>query len=201
MEQLYTGKQINELLGAAPSEWASKGKDLINRATRAGLKIEIAKAEPGKANLYRILENNFYIEGEEWRTNIFDSNYEVSSLGRYRQVSNKKLITGSVAPDGYIRTFLRTEKQKYTTIAMHRIVFFSFHPKLFEFQEELTIDHIDGRRDNNMLSNLRPLSIAQNNEARKENRNDSQEILTKLILKYGYKETLSKLNKLLKEGE
>ena len=52
-----------------------------------------------------------------------------------------------------------------------------------------------------MLSNLRPLSIAQNNEAREENRNDSQEILTKLILKYGYKETLNKLNKLLKEEE
>lgn len=200
MEQLYTGKQINELLGAAPSEWASRGKDLINRATRAGLKIEVAKAEPGKANLYRILENNFYIEGEEWRTNIFDSNYEVSSLGRYRQANNKKLITGCVAPDGYIRTFLRIGKQKYTTIAMHRIVFFSFHPELFESQEELVIDHIDGRRDNNILSNLRPLSVAQNNEARKENRHDSQEILTKLILKYGYKETLNKLNKLL-EGE
>lgn len=199
MEQLYTGKQINELLGTPASEWASKGKDLMNRAKNAGLIIEIAKAEPGKANLYRIIKNNFSIEGEEWRVNIFDPDFEVSSFGRYRNATNKKLIEGHLTDDGYVRTNLKTGQNKYTTIAMHRMVYFSFHPELFENHADFVVDHIDGRRNNNRLENLRLLSAAKNAEVRVENRSDSQEILTKLILKFGYQETLHKLQTLLEE--
>lgn len=199
MEQLYTGKQINELLGTPVSNWASKGRDLMNRAKNAGLIIEIARAEPGKANLYRIIENNFFIEGEEWRTNIFDPDFEVSSFGRYRNSTNKKLIEGHLTDDGYVRTYLRVEKNKYTSIAIHRMVYFSFHPELFENHADFVVDHIDGRRNNNRLDNLRLLSAAKNVEARVENRSDSQEILTKLILKFGYQETLRKLQILLEE--
>ena len=72
---------------------------------------------------------------------------------------------------------------------------------MFNERDNYVIDHIDGRRDNNALSNLRPLSIAKNNEVRVDNRNKSQEVLTQLILKFGYEETLNKLNHLLQEGE
>lgn len=201
MEQLYTGKQINEILGTPQEAWACKGRDLLNRAKHAGLEIEVAKAEPGKATLYRIVKDDFHQEGEEWRRSVFDAEYEVSSNGRYRNATNKKLVYGKQQPDGYIRTFLKVDKNKYTSIAIHRIVFFSFNPELFEERDNYVIDHIDGRRDNNTLSNLRPLSIAKNNEARVENRNGSQEILTQLILKFGYEETLNKLKQLLYEGD
>ena len=201
MEQLYTGKQINEILGTSQEAWACKGRDLLNRAKHAGLEIEVAKAEPGKATLYRIVRDDFHQEGEEWRPNIFDTEYEVSSSGRYRNATNKKLVYGQQQPDGYIRTFLKVGKEKYTSIAMHRIVYFSFNPHIFDERDNYVIDHIDGRRDNNALSNLRPLSIAKNNEVRVDNRNKSQEVLTQLILKFGYEETLNKLNHLLQEGE
>lgn len=199
-EKLYTGKEINELLGAPTDRWACKSRDLINRATHAGLLIEPAVTSPGRPTLYRIIENNFYIEGEEWRPNIFDSAYEVSSLGRYRHASNKKLVYGRKTSDGYIRTFLRRPDKTYSTIAMHRIVYFSFHPELYKDSENWTIDHIDGKRDNNQLSNLRHLSIAKNIETKIENRERPQEILTDLIMKYGYQETINKLQQLL-EGE
>jgi hypothetical protein len=79
------------------------------------------------------------------------------------------------------------------------MVYFSFHPELFENHADFVVDHIDGRRSNNRLDNLRLLSAAKNAEARVENRSDSQEILTKLILKFGYQETLRKLQILLEE--
>lgn len=200
-EKLYTGKEINQLLGTSVEEWACKGKDLFNRASNAGLTIEIAFQSPGQSTLYRILENNFYIEGEEWQPNIFDPVYEVSSLGRYRNASNKKLITGGKRQDGYIRINLRRKDRTYTSIALHRVVYFSFHPELFKQHQEWTIDHIDGKRNNNQLSNLRPLSMAKNIQIKNSNREKPQEILTQLILKYGYEETVNKLQTLLKEGE
>lgn len=127
---LYTGKQINEILGAEPSAWASKGKDLINRAKHAGLEIEVAQCSPGRPTLYRIIQDHFHIEGEVWTRSIYDNAYEVSSLGRYRNYANKKLVSGKKSPDGYIRTSLKRDNN-YTSIALHRIVFFSFHPELY----------------------------------------------------------------------
>ena len=41
-EKLYTGKEINLLLGTSTEEWACKGKDLLNRASNAGLILEVA---------------------------------------------------------------------------------------------------------------------------------------------------------------
>lgn len=200
-EKLYTGKEINLLLGTSTEEWACKGKDLLNRASNAGLILEVAFQSPGFPSLYRILKNDFYIEGEEWQPNIFDPIYEVSSLGRYRNASNKKLITGWKRPDGYIRINLRRDDGTYTSIALHRVVYFSFHPELFKQHQEWTIDHIDGKRDNNQLSNLRPLSMAKNIQSKLLNREKPQEILTQLILKYGYEETINKLQVLLKGGD
>lgn len=98
-----------------------------------------------------------------------------------------------------MRTFLRKKDGTYSSIAIHRIVFFSFNPHLYELQKELTIDHIDGKRDNNRLDNLRALSIAKNVQTKNQNRERPQEILTQLITKYGYQETLNKLLKLLEE--
>ena len=94
MENLYTGKQINEILGTKAEAWACKGKDLLNRAKHAGLHIEAAVSSPGKATLYRIVKDDFHLEGEEWVPNVFDPLYEVSSLGRYRQIENKKIVLG-----------------------------------------------------------------------------------------------------------
>lgn len=162
MEQLYTGKQINELLGAKAEAWACKGKDLINRARSAGLEIEAAAASPGRPTLYRIVKNDFYREGEEWRINIFDTNYEVSSQGRLRWIHNKKLINGKRSQDGYIRTHLKREDGTYTSVALHRIVFFSFHPELLDTKDDTVVDHINGIRDDNHIDNLRALTAATN---------------------------------------
>lgn len=201
MEQLYTGKQINELLGTKAEPWACKGKDLINRANSAGLEIEVAVSSPGKATLYKITKNNFYIEGEEWRINPFDTDYEASSLGRYRWVENKKLVNGRRGPDGYVRTHLRRGDGTYTSIAMHRIVFFAFHPELFDAKDEIVIDHINGMRDDNRIDNLRALTAASNITARDENREKLYDLLTQLVIKHGYESTLTLLKNLLKEEE
>ena len=202
METLYTGKQINELLGTPCEDWACKGSDLFNRASKAGLKIETAIAAPGKATLYRIIGNDFYHEGEEWRTNIFDENYEVSSEGRYRHRYNKKLINGSITADGYRVTNVRSNsKSGYSTLQIHRAVYFSFHPELFPNQNAIIIDHINGKRSDNRLENLQPLTAAGNMDAKNSNRERIHRILTDIIIKYGYEKTYAKLQNLLKEGD
>lgn len=200
--ELYTGKQINELLGTPCEDWACKGKDLLNRARHAGLEIEAIERRPGKPTLYRIVSNNFYHEGEQWRPNIFDDEYEVSSEGRYRHRYNKKLIKGSTSPDGYQVTNIRSSQSKsgYSSLHIHRAVYFSFHPELYQNQASIVIDHINGKRSDNRLENLQPLTAAGNMDAKTNNREKIHAILTDVIIKYGYEETYNKLKKLL-EGE
>lgn len=198
--KLYTGKEINELLGTSTNNWACKGKDLLNRAKSAGLIIEIAQSSPGLPNLYRIVENNFQLPNEEWRSSIFDDFHEVSNLGRYRQKANKRLVSGRQQPDGYIRVYYKSGKDNIG-VALHRVVFFTFHPELFEHQNEIQIDHINGIRNDNVVENLRGLSAACNIGSKIENRDSLQYLLTKIILKYGYDTTREKLENLLEEKE
>ena len=175
---------------------------MLNRASKAGLKIEAAIVAPGKATLYRIIDNDFYHEGEEWRTNVFDEEYEVSSEGRYRHRYNKKLINGSITEDGYRVTNIRSKsKTGYSTLQIHRAVYFSFHPELFQNQSVIIIDHINGKRSDNRLENLQPLTAAGNMDAKNSNRERIHRILTDIIIKYGYEETYTKLQKLLEEGD
>ena len=93
------------------------------------------------------------IANEHW-VQFLDTHYEVSDLGRKR---NKK--TGIITPgsqnknSGYIRwNFGDVEYQA------HRAVYLAFHP-----DEELKIiNHIDGNRANNRLSNLENITQSEN---------------------------------------
>ena len=80
---------------------------------------------------------------------------------------------------------------------MHRHIYFSFHPEDLTNYDELTIDHIDGKRTNNSLDNLRPLSKTMNSIEMNSNQSELQSIMFQLIQKYGYETLKDKLIHLL----
>jgi hypothetical protein len=99
------------------------------------------------------------LENEEWREIIINNNkvedYFVSSLGRFK--NKKGIVMKEYKPhhSGYI--YLRVNIQKY---ALHRLVAQTFIPNL---ENKPFVNHIDGNKINNSVSNLEWCSCSENN--------------------------------------
>lgn len=188
---LYTEKELLKMTGAGELKYTLGEKPLIKRCARAGLIIELA--EKGKPNKYRIVENNMSpYEDEKWVDLIYDNQYLVSNYGRIKNKSNGRFIG---CKDG--KGYLQITSRKYPNLKIHRAVYFSFNPELFEHEHLFTIDHINGQRTDNRLENLRPLSNAENNKVKDENQTEIKTLIARLIEKYGYEETKKQLENLL----
>ena len=97
------------------------------------------------------------LESEQWRAVEGYPGYEVSNLGRVRK--NGKLTPLHRAGKGYLRTTLQKDgKQKQDYI--HRIVAKNFIPNP---ENKPTVNHIDGNKDNNRVSNLEWATYRENN--------------------------------------
>ena len=125
---------------------------------------------------------------EVWTTTYCSSKHEVSNYGRFRR-KNGTLLTGYIGEDGYQAISINDK-----TYRAHRIVLQSFLP-MNNF-ELLTVDHINGIRSDNRLSNLRWSSMEDNISAMMANRLTLNTELTRLIQIHGYEETLELLKSL-----
>ena len=97
------------------------------------------------------------LESEQWRAVEGYPEYEVSNLGRVRK--NGKLTPLHRTGKGYLRTTLQKDgKQKQDYI--HRIVAKNFIPNP---ENKPTVNHIDGNKDNNRVSNLEWATYRENN--------------------------------------
>ena len=96
------------------------------------------------------------LDSEEWKTH--KSGKEVSSCGRFKVRNGYSY--GSLRTTGYL-----TASQNGKTYLVHRLVLETFDENVES--SKLLVDHIDGNRSNNLLSNLRWVTSKENAVGRK----------------------------------
>lgn len=89
-----------------------------------------------------------------------DNNYSIDTQGNVINERNNKPITWSVSEQGYARVFLHSKgiRKCYN---VHRLVAESFIPKTIELN---VVNHIDGNKLNNSVSNLEWVTNKENLE-------------------------------------
>lgn len=175
------------------SRQLAKGYQITKRGKGDSAIYEVEKVEPqiiDKSNFSsrpaNICEN---LPNEIWIQTYYSKIYEVSNLGRIRNKLNKILLNGCISKNGYVIYSL--EDKNYFA---HRIVLQSFQP--IDNSEEMTVDHINGIKTDNTLSNLRWLSSEDNVTMMIFHRRELNKELTRLIQKWGYNETLTRLKEM-----
>ena len=106
---------------------------------------------------------------EEWRcigVSDFSCSYEVSNFGRIRNSATGRYLTPEER-NGYSRVSLVLNGKRTKKFTIHRLVLMTFNP--VEGMDSLEVDHIDGDKGNNVLSNLRWVN-------REENLNNPEEL-------------------------
>lgn len=108
---------------------------------------------------------------EIWKPVVgFEGRYEVSSLGRFKALArpikykdgrqgflNEKFIKGSIVNTGYIAVSFDTKTRKFA----HQVVAEAFLGASLYRQ---TVNHKDGNKTNNCVSNLEWATYKQNND-------------------------------------
>ena len=141
---------------------------------------EIEKAFKQGKTYFRILST--FATQEEWKIYPKNNRYEVTRSGKVRVVDSKKIV-GTISTNGYcVVTDQTQEETQYYRV--HRMVMETYNP--IENSENFVVDHIDGNRQNNDISNLRWVTQRQNSEFRDENWAEISKNLQKLIEKRGY---------------
>ena len=96
------------------------------------------------------------IENEQWRY-FRDSIYQVSDYGRVKNTKTGKILKGNISDCGYIRVDLQLAGQKRRKFLVHQLVYECFISPEFD-----VINHIDGNKKNNKVSNLESVSHKEN---------------------------------------
>ena len=91
--------------------------------------------------------------------------YEVSNLGEVRNKLTGRVLKLFPNNHGYLRVRLVKDKKAFGT-SIHRLVLMSFCP--VDGMEGLEVDHIDGDKSNNVLSNLRWVTHEENMKNQEE---------------------------------
>ena len=100
----------------------------------------------------------------EWRTITEASNYEVSTNGQVRNRTTKKILKGRLSKNGYLQVSIKIDKtQKFCNRYIHRLVALHFIQNPSNKRE---VNHIDGNKENNTLSNLEWVTSSENQKHR-----------------------------------
>ena len=187
IDNCYSFTELKEKFG-----WNTSVQEIerqITYARRRGITIE--KAFKKGPTYFRIIDADTY-PNEIWKDHPNgDLGIEISSLGRVKDKVSKAFI-GYQNIDGYV--VITKHSIRYQ---VHRLVLETFAP--IENSENFYVDHIDGKRNNNCLDNLRWVKATENLMFRNEKWQELSEIYQNLLLKYGYDKLKNKLLTLLEE--
>ena len=121
----------------------------------------------------------------------YEEKYIITTDGEVFNYKTKRKITPN-NHNNYQRIEL-WKNGKRTSRVLHRLVMETFCP--VDNMENLIVDHIDGRRDNNNINNLRWASPQENAIFKYENWDQLKDNFNSLLQKYGYK----KLNEIFED--
>lgn len=109
---------------------------------------------------------------EHWKGIKNFGNYEVSDFGNVRNIKTQRILKPySNTKTNYFQIGFVKNKKQYR-ISVHRLVAIAFLPKEKQ-NNKSDIDHIDGDKHNNNLSNLRFASRSENNMNRNKQKNST----------------------------
>ena len=111
---------------------------------------------------------------------------EVNRKGELRKASTKTAKNPTYDSLGYQYIIVRGDN-KSKAYRVHRLVAEAFLPN---YDEHLIIDHLNGIRDDNRVENLCVKTQTENLAARDERNAPLYQELRRLIMTYGYDETL-----------
>lgn len=156
-----------------------RGINTIYTVTKIKENLEDPKIKERKPTEKMIFN---YTDEEIWKTCSVCEEYEISNHGKVRN-KNTQIINKGTVKKGYIEVSIKNKKY-----LVHRLVLMTFNP--VENMENLTIDHINGIRQDNHIDNLRWCSSEENIFLMMANRKELNKELTRIINIFGYEETL-----------
>ncbi len=99
----------------------------------------------------------------EWKIINGYPDYAVSANGQIKSLRYDKILNPGKSSNHYMYVNLMENKCKKTT-AIHRLVIEHFGPECPD--AKFVVDHIDGNKVNNHISNLRWVSISENTRSK-----------------------------------
>lgn len=91
----------------------------------------------------------------------FLNKYEINEFGEIRNSKTNKIRTHIIDKDGYHKLTVYDDNGKIKNIKIHRAVYFCFGSLSIK-DNGGQINHIDGNKDNNHISNLEPVNSKRN---------------------------------------
>lgn len=96
---------------------------------------------------------------EEWKVIKGCSNYSISSCGKIKNNMTNKILKQQPNPKGYLSTNIKTDDSQSVRYGIHRLMGLHF---LDIIDGKTYVDHIDRNKQNNVISNLRWVTNAEN---------------------------------------
>lgn len=185
--QTYTFKEIIKKYNLIGS-----GRMLVEQAIRfcqlRGIIIELESNQ--HTAKYKIIDDTIF--NLEWQKFPLNEKYEVAKEGCVRLTETKRLVGSLNKRDGYC---IVNKGQGQGHYYIHRMVMETFNP--IANSHNYNVDHINGKRSDNNIKNLRWVTSRDNTAYRDENFIKLNQLYQQLIEKYGYDELANIFNDLL----
>lgn len=140
-------KKITTKVCVKPTTLTKSKPAIIKKANAKSAKAKVAKAK----NTVAAEANDEYLV-EEWKMVAGFSKYECSNLGNVRNINNKRPLKGEKNPEGYIRHNMSDDNNKRIHTLEHRIIALTW---IKNDDNKPTVDHINRKRNDNRVINLR----------------------------------------------